>query len=236
MTKRIAIFAMLLLLVSHVVLAMKSDNIITLDNFKKTYPTVRYEDAIVEMAKPLDIELNNERYLCTCHVIFGSESKDTYAWFNSFFRYQNSQWVEIKRVLSGLWDASDYYRSSMPTIELIEYKGQKYISYLDSSGRGPHVPGLYKINGSDVTALHYDLKAAFDFEENQLRSNETLAGYGGDIEIKNTEISSVSYIQDKASACRGCKAVAKVIITYDIIGDKIIPIKARRIDLQGKSN
>jgi hypothetical protein len=235
MGRWIGTLTVLLLFISHGSLAVENDNTISPDNFKKTYRTLRYEDAIVEMAKPLDVELNRERYLFTCHVIFGSESKNEYVRFYSIFKYEDLRWFEIKRNIISIWDASIYYPNSMPSIELIGFKGQKYVRYRAIQGRGSNIT-LFKVIGRKVTEVTWDHKYTIDMVKEKLRSDEEIGLLGSHPAFRDTEITESFAIMDKASNCTGCEPVAEVTITFDIIGNKVTPIRAKRTDVPTRSN
>ena len=235
MVKWLAILVMLFSFISNNALAVlnTNENTVNVGDFKKSYPTLRYEDAIVEMAKPLDIKLNNERYLFTCHVYFGSISKSEYARFYSIFRYIDAQWVEIKKDIVNTWDASTYYRNSMPKIELIEYKGQKFIRYASLRGRSEDI-SLYSINDGKASEISWDIKRISEITEKQLQNNEEIGLFESHPEFKDNKITEIYYVMNKANNCSGCEPVANIIITYDIVGNKIVPLSARRIESQKK--
>ena len=235
MGKWIATLTVLFSFISHASLAVENNNTASVESFKKAYPTLRYEDAIVEMAKPLDVELNNERYLFTCHVIFGSESKNEYVRFYSIFKYQDLRWFEIKRNIVSTWDASTYYPNSMPSIELIGFKGQKYARYRAIQGRGDNI-NLFRVIGGKVTEVTWDHKYTIDIVRKKLRTNGEMGLFGSHPEFGDTEITETFAIMDKANNCTGCKPVAEVIITFDIIENMVAPIRAKRIDVPTKSN
>jgi hypothetical protein len=121
----------------------------------------------------------------------------------------------------------------MPTIESIEYKGQKLIRYTALQGRSDNI-SLYIVNDGKVSEIIWDRKGTKALTEKQLRNNEEIGLLGSHPEFNQREITETFYVMNKANNCSACEPVANIIITFDIVGNKIVPLRANRIESQKK--